>query len=90
MSKAYYMRDNHSFLPLPFDIEQALDAIHLEFGRGFGHGMLFTKNGSLNRVVHAEGNWENFRHDAKQWLNEFTNHQTSGDDCRESGDGETR
>ncbi|EJL90238.1 hypothetical protein [Pantoea sp. GM01] len=87
MSKSYYMRDDHSFLLLPVDAELALDVIYHEFEQGFSYGMLCTKNSNLNRVVHAEGNWEDFRHEAKQWLNEFMAIQTSGDDCRESGEG---
>lgn len=71
MSKSYYMRDNHTFLPLPVDVEAALDALYREFCEGDAFGMLCTKHEDLKRVIHADGDWEKFRHEARRWLTDF-------------------
>lgn len=69
--KAYYMRDNHTFISLPGRVDDAMDIIYAAFCEGYGSGMLFTKASWLEEAVHAHGDWEAFRHNAKNWLTTF-------------------
>lgn len=70
--RAYYMRDNHTFLTLPLDVDEAMDAIYSEFCDGYGGGLLCTKHPLITSQVNADGDWESFRHHAKRWLQHFS------------------
>jgi hypothetical protein len=56
--KLWYMRDNHTFRQLPFDLEQALVVMQEEFDAGFKYGMLNSKPETA--TVHARGDFETF------------------------------
>lgn len=65
----WYMRDNHTFLRLPLNVDQALQLIRQEFVEGMSYGMLCSKNNELP-LVHAEGpeRWPVFEIAAREWL----------------------
>ncbi|WP_394551526.1 hypothetical protein C1N58_12555 [Pantoea sp. SGAir0180] len=69
--KAHYMRDDHLFVALPLDTEEALDVIYKEFCNGYGAGLLCTKHPAISEYVSAKNDWELFRHPAKAWLDNF-------------------
>lgn len=68
----YYMRDNHTFLPLPdADVDAAIEAIHHAYViRGYSHGMLCTKRSDAPPHVHGLGRdrWAEFEVLARKWL----------------------
>lgn len=68
--KMYYMRDNHTFLHLPFDLGTALDLLREEFDAGYTYGMLCTTDDNNTPILHARGtdNAEEFFKDAETWI----------------------
>ena len=68
--KIYYMRDNHTFLPLPLDAGAAESLIRQEFDSGYTGGMLCSKDPRMKEVVHANGSkhGEEFFADARKWI----------------------
>ncbi len=73
----YYMRDNHTFLRLPLDADEAIDMMKAEFEKGYSYGMLCTKDHPVE-PLHARGPQfsEIFFAEARQWIN---NQQTEGE-----------
>jgi len=53
--KIYYMRDNHSFVPIPRDPGEAEDILRQEFDEGYMHGTLFCRSPGKEFVLHANG-----------------------------------
>lgn len=68
--KLYYMRDNHTFCPLPLEIEQAIAVIRDEFADGNSYGMLFTKSIDTSNAPnpHARRDFAEFEPRARAWL----------------------
>jgi hypothetical protein len=68
--RLFYMRDDHTFLCLPNDVERAMTALHHEFvTRGETYGMLCTKTGPMAKVnLHAGNAWDWFALHARGWL----------------------
>lgn len=68
----YYMRDDHTFVPLPDnDVETAIALLRGAYLHdGYTHGMLCTKRAGAPPSVHAHGRarWEEFEAAARQWL----------------------
>jgi hypothetical protein len=67
----YYMRDNHTFRPLPENVDAALHSIGQELDAGFTCGMLCTKREGANpRLLHFR--YQTPRADmlvqAREWL----------------------
>lgn len=73
--KLWYMRDNHTFRPLPLNLEEAIAILKNEVvdsGDSYGsYGMLCARDSSMNEeVVHAHGRaaWPAFEAAARKWL----------------------
>jgi hypothetical protein len=68
--KIYYMRDNHTFLPLPLDVEIAESLLRKEFDDGYTYGMLCSKSAGMETLLHARGRDESdqFFSDARAWV----------------------
>ena len=70
--RIWYMRDNHTFRPLPLDVEQALAVMREERDAGQTHGMLCGKpeGGVVDAPIHAPGaaDWAAFESGASPWL----------------------
>lgn len=68
--KIWYMRDNHTFRPLPLDVEAAIDTLRNEFDQGNTYGMLCSKEPALSDSVHAKDkdSWVAFEAEARKWL----------------------
>lgn len=66
--KIWYMRDNHTFRPLPLNVEAAIDTLRNEFDQGNTYGMLCSKEPALCEVVHAKDSWTTFEVEARKWL----------------------
>ena len=67
----WYMRDNHTFCPLPLDAEGALAVMRAERDAGNTHGMLCGKpDGVVPAPLHASSaeNWPTFEAAARPWL----------------------
>jgi hypothetical protein len=68
---AHYMRDNHTFLSLPLDIEDALQLLRNERDAGWTYGMLCGRpTGVVPEPIHARGleYWDSFERAARYWL----------------------
>jgi hypothetical protein len=69
--KLYYMRDNHTFRPLPLDIEGAIAGCREEFDAGYTSGMLCRTPHTFPEInVHAMSDWSDFEARAREWLAE--------------------
>lgn len=69
--RCWYMRDNHTFRPLPLDVDAALQVMREERDDGNTYGMLCGKpDGVLGSVMHAHGaaDWPRFEAAARPWL----------------------
>ena len=55
MVKIYYMRDNHLFVPIPCDPDEAEAVIREEFHRGYTCGTLFCRSPGKEFILHAHG-----------------------------------
>lgn len=69
--RCWYMRDDHTFCPLPLDVESALTVMRQERDAGKTYGMLCGKPGGvLPPVVHARSaaEWDTFEAKARPWL----------------------
>ena len=66
--KIYYMRDNHTFVPLPLDVELAESLLRKEFEKGWTYGMCCSQG--MQNILHAKGrhNDEQFFADARAWV----------------------
>jgi len=73
--KIYYMRDNHTFLPLPLDVGTAESLLRQEFDEGFTYGMLCSKSDGMEATLHAHGskNAEQFFSEAREWVQRAIN-----------------
>ncbi len=62
----WYMRDNCTFLPLPLDVNAAIEAMRAESDKS---GMLCTKFPGF-KTVHARGekHWPTFEAEARAWI----------------------
>ena len=70
--KIYYMRDNHTFLPIPLDPDEAEMLLRQEFDNGYTFGMLCSKHEDSPGILHAGGNaeLESFITNARVWIEE--------------------
>jgi hypothetical protein len=70
MMKIYYMRDNHTFLPLPLDVGVSESLLRQEFDDGHTCGMLCSKDPKMRDLLHARGSdqSEQFFQDARKWV----------------------
>lgn len=72
LPKLWYMRDNHTFRSLPYDVEEALDILAEEFEDGSTYGMLCARGGDDEKieVVHARGKDKcvEFYRQARNWM----------------------
>lgn len=69
--RVWYMRDNHTFRPLPLDVEAALAAMRDERDAGQTYGMLCGHPaGVVPGPVHAStaAEWPAFEDAARRWL----------------------
>ena len=64
------MRDNHTFLPLPLDVDAAIDELRKAFiDKRNTYGMLCTKQGPMrNKHEHAGKDWCEFEPRARKWI----------------------
>lgn len=68
---SWYMRDNHTFVKIPSDVDEAMAVLRETFDAPCGHhGMLASKDHDRTRlgVVHAAGDWAEFAPRARAWL----------------------
>jgi hypothetical protein len=82
--KLWYMRDDHSFRPLPHHVESALELIYREFQCGYSHGMLCAHNGRPRRPMidpdaHGKGDFEEFEPRARRWLTAELSYRSPAD-----------
>ena len=63
--RVWYMRDNHTFLELPLDIDEAISALRNEWPSGQTCGVLCSKE--VNEEVHAHGEIEPFIAEVRAW-----------------------
>lgn len=68
--KIWYMRDNHTFLPLPLDADEAMDRLRKAFiDERDTYGMLCTKEGPMrDKSEHAGKDWPEFEPRARKWI----------------------
>jgi len=68
--RIYYMHDNHTFSPLPPDVNAAVAHLYDLFHGNMGsYGMLCTKEGPMaGKVEHAGREWADFAPRARDWL----------------------
>ena len=71
--KLWFMRDNHTFIPLPHDADEALKIIKADnkyYPDGWKYGALFTKDKRAESIaaVIARDCWEHFERDARKWF----------------------
>lgn len=68
--KIYYMRDNHTFLQLSQDVDEAVSEIHDEWYAGYTHGMLCSKSPGTPVPVHGNGlaKWDEFEKAARAYF----------------------
>jgi hypothetical protein len=84
--KLYHMRDNHTFQPLPLDVEGALTVIREEFAQGWSYGMLCADGGppkpgplSTDPNAHGHGSIEEFEPRARAWLERAIGYRSDAD-----------
>lgn len=68
---AWYMRDDHTFRPLPLDVERAVSALREERDLRNLYGMLCgSPDGVVPAPVHARDleKWPEFEAEAREWL----------------------
>jgi hypothetical protein len=77
--KIYYMRDNHTFVPLPLNIDEALNILCNEFDKGYTFGTMFSKDPEMESVIHASGSDKSieFFIAAKEWLQQAIDKATA-------------
>jgi hypothetical protein len=70
LTQIFYMRDNHTFQPLPLDVAEAESVLRQEFESGYTHGMLCSKSPGMETSLHAGGRAkaEEFFIAARQWV----------------------
>lgn len=68
--KLWYMRDNHTFIRLPLDLNVAMTKLRTAFiDERDTYGMLCTKQGPMqNAPEHAYANWDEFEPRARKWI----------------------
>jgi hypothetical protein len=68
--KIWYMRDNHTFLKLPSEVDKAMVALREEFVERLGtYGALCTKQGpKAGKMEQARASWSEFAPRARAWL----------------------
>lgn len=73
--KLYYMRDNHTFKPLPFNVDNAEAILRQEFDNGCTCGMLCATPSKSMEIVHApcSENAEVFFQQARDWVQRAAN-----------------
>ena len=75
--KLYYMRDNHTFVPLPREADGAIAVLRQEFEDGWNHGMLCSD--TRRPVAHAHGDFTEFEPRARAWFAEEIAYRSPGD-----------
>ena len=67
--KIWYMRDNHTFLPLPLDADKAIELMRGEWCAGYTYGVLCSKQLKIGNV-HAKGKekWDEFERECRKWF----------------------
>ena len=68
--KIWYMRDNHTFLSLPLDVDKAMKRLRAAFIDELDtYGMLCTKEGPMKSTnEHARSDWAEFEPRARAWI----------------------
>ena len=66
----WYMRDNHTFIPLPLDADEAMARLRRAFIDEIdAYGMLCTTEGPMRgKYEHAAKDWSEFEPRARKWL----------------------
>ena len=71
MLNIYYMRSNHTFIPLPMDREQAKARIIQEFKQGQSYGMLCAHYAGAVFIRHAKDRVEPFLSECDAFYDEI-------------------
>lgn len=72
--RIFYMLDNHTFLSLPKNPDEALPLILKEASSGYSHGTLCVGGGAAYGHVrmHGMADWSRFEKDARKWFEQFS------------------
>jgi hypothetical protein len=64
------MRDNHTFLPLPLNVDEAMVVLRRAFiDERDTYGSLCCKQGPMrNKMEHAKADWSEFEPRARKWI----------------------
>ena len=68
--RIWYMRDNHTFLSLPLDVDAAMVELRRAFIEEHDvYGSLCCKEGPMrNTMEHARADWPEFEPQARRWI----------------------
>jgi hypothetical protein len=68
--KIWYMRDNHTFLSLPLNVDAAMVELRKAFFDARDtYGMLCCKEGPMRKKVEqAQADWSEFEPRARKWI----------------------
>jgi len=68
--KIYYMRDNHTFRPIPLDVDKAERVLREEIESGYVCGSLCARLEGKELILHASGSAgaEQFFAEARAWI----------------------
>ena len=76
----YYMRDNHTFRPLPPSVEQAVEVLREEYAKGWSYGMLCVGDGPRrSSTCHGGKEFAEFEPRARAWLTAELAYRSPGD-----------
>lgn len=72
-AKIFYRREDDSLLPLPLDIDAAIDSMREEFIAGHAHGALCSIDENISDFVDVlpacgPDRWDDFEFKAREWL----------------------
>jgi hypothetical protein len=70
MKKAYWMRDNHTFRPIPLDMEEAIEVIREEFTESWA-GTLCSKVAGTKMLHGTNTEFTAFEPLARKWLQNY-------------------
>ena len=68
--RIWYMRDNHTFLSLPLDVDAAMVELRRTFIEEHDtYGSLCCKEGPMrHKMEHANADWSEFEPRARRWI----------------------
>jgi hypothetical protein len=66
----WFMRDNHTFIKLPFNYTEALEIIQQGWDSGCNYGSFFTKDAVFSELgdISSNADWGKFKVDFKDWF----------------------